>query len=161
MMHTYLRRLHTKWELNPTTRRPVTAVLIPGPQHPPKVKYFQVTIIILILTPTHPPKVKYQNMMQTVNHTAGKLKDHHNQSQAILQQGRFTHPSLKWQIVHRSMHDVIHAVREQHARAVTRGLLTQQRTLAANKLQCNAQIKKTSNTRPSQYEQCFSQTSKS
>ena len=59
--------LHTKRELNQTRRRQVRAVLIPRPQHPLKVKYFQVTITILILTPTHPPKVKYQNMMQTVN----------------------------------------------------------------------------------------------
>ena len=51
-------------------------------------------------------------------------------------------------IVHRSMHNAIHAVREQHRRTVTRSLLTQQRTLAANKLQCNAQIKRTSTPDP-------------
>ena len=51
-------------------------------------------------------------------------------------------------IVHRSMHDAIHAVREQHGRAVTRSLLTKQRTLAANKFQCNAQIKRTSTPDP-------------
>ena len=50
-------------------------------------------------------------------------------------------------IVHRSMHDAIHAVRE-HGRAVTRSLLTQQEVLAANKLQCNAQIKRTSTPDP-------------
>ena len=42
--------------------RPVTAVVLPGPQHPPKVKYFPVTITftitVLIARPTHPPKVK-------------------------------------------------------------------------------------------------------
>ena len=47
-------------------------------------------------------------------------------------------------IVYRSMHDAIHVVREQHGRAVTRSLLTQQRILAAYKLQFNAQIKRTS-----------------
>ena len=51
-------------------------------------------------------------------------------------------------IVHRSMHDAIHTVREQHGRAVTRSLLTQQKTLAANKLQCNAHIKRTSTPDP-------------
>ena len=51
-------------------------------------------------------------------------------------------------IVHRSMHDAIHAVREQHRRAVTRGLLTQQKALAANKLQCNAHIKRMSTPDP-------------
>ena len=94
-------------------------VLTPEPQHPPKVKYFLITIKILISTLTHPPKVKYQ-------------------CQANLQMA----------IVHRSMHDAIHAVREQHRRAVTRSLLTQQRTLAANKLQRNTQIKRTSTPDP-------------
>ena len=57
-------------------------------------------------------------------------------------------PLPKMAIVHRSMHDAIHAVREQHSRAVTRGLLTQQKALAANKLQCNAQFKRTSTPDP-------------
>ena len=43
-------------------------------------------------------------------------------------------PLSEMTIVHRSMHDAIHAVREQHGRAVTRSLLTQQKALAANKL---------------------------
>ena len=51
-------------------------------------------------------------------------------------------------IVHRTMHDAIHAVREQQGRTVTRSLLSQQRTLAANKLQCNIQIKRTSTPDP-------------
>ena len=52
------------------------------------------------------------------------------------------------EIVHRSMYDAIHTVTEQHRRAVTRSLLTQQKALAANKLQCNAQIKRTSTPGP-------------
>ena len=75
----------------------MTVVLIPGPPHPPKVNYFLVSMTVLISTPTHPPKVKYQNTMQTVNQAARKLQDHHHQSLAILQQGCYTHPSLKWQ----------------------------------------------------------------
>ena len=51
-------------------------------------------------------------------------------------------------IVHRSMHDAIHAVREQHGRAVTRSLLTQKKALAANRLQCNVQIKRSSTPDP-------------
>ena len=47
-------------------------------------------------------------------------------------------------IIHRTMHDAIHAVREQQGRAVTRSLLNQQKAIAANKLQCNIQIKRTS-----------------
>ena len=42
------------------------------------------------------------------------------------------------------MHDAIHAVREQQGRAVTRSLLNQQKAIAASKLQCNIQIKRTS-----------------
>ena len=77
-METCLRELHTKWELNPTKRRPATVVIIPGPQHPPKVKYFLVTITDLISAPTHPPKVNYQITMQIVNQAAEKLQDHHH-----------------------------------------------------------------------------------
>ena len=47
-------------------------------------------------------------------------------------------------IIHRTMHDAIHAVREQQGRVVTRSLLNQQKAIAANKLQCNIQIKRTS-----------------
>ena len=64
-------------------------------------------------------------------------------------------------IVHRSMHDTIHAVREQHGRAVTKSLLPQQRTLAANMLQCNAQIKRTSTPEPPKLEKANGITSSS
>ena len=47
-------------------------------------------------------------------------------------------------IIHRTMHDAIHAVREQQGRAVTRSLLNKQKAIAASKLQCNIQIKRTS-----------------
>ena len=53
-------------------------------------------------------------------------------------------PTPEMAIIHRTMHDAIHAVREQQGRAVTRSLLNQQKTIAANKLQCNIQIKRTS-----------------
>ena len=53
-------------------------------------------------------------------------------------------PTPEMAIIHRTMHDAIHAVREQQGRTVTRSLLSQQRTLAANELQCNMQIKRTS-----------------
>ena len=46
-------------------------------------------------------------------------------------------PTSEMAIIHRTMHDAIHTVREKQGRAVTRSLLNQQRTLAANKLQCN------------------------
>ena len=51
-------------------------------------------------------------------------------------------------IIHKTMHDAIHALRDQQGRAVTRSLLNQQRTLAASKLQCNIQIKRTSTPDP-------------
>ena len=53
-------------------------------------------------------------------------------------------PTPEMAIIHRTMHDAIHAVREQQGRAVTRSLLTQQKAIAASKLQCNIQIKRTS-----------------
>ena len=53
-------------------------------------------------------------------------------------------PTPEMAIIHRTMHDAIHAVRKQQGRAVTRSLLNQQKAIAANKLQCNIQIKRTS-----------------
>ena len=53
-------------------------------------------------------------------------------------------PTPEMAIIHRTMHDAIHLVREQQGRVVTRSLLNQQKAIAANKLQCNIQIKRTS-----------------
>ena len=53
-------------------------------------------------------------------------------------------PTPEMAIIHRTMHDAIHAVREQQGRAVTRSLLNQQKAIAASKLQCNIQTKRTS-----------------
>ena len=53
-------------------------------------------------------------------------------------------PTPEMAIIHRTMHDAIHAVREQQGRALTRSLLNQQKAIAASKLQCNIQIKRTS-----------------
>ena len=53
-------------------------------------------------------------------------------------------PTPEMAIIHRTMHDAIHAVREQQGRAVTRSLLNQQKEIAPSKLQCNIQIKRTS-----------------
>ena len=62
VMETYLRNIYSARELNLSTGRPVPAVVLPEPQHPPKVKYFPVTITftitVLIARPIHPPKVK-------------------------------------------------------------------------------------------------------
>ena len=53
-------------------------------------------------------------------------------------------PTPEMAIIHRTMHDAIHAVREQQGRVVTRSLLNQQKAIAVNKFQCNIQIKRTS-----------------
>ena len=53
-------------------------------------------------------------------------------------------PTPEMAIIHRTMHDAIHAVREQQGRVVTKSLLNQQKAIAASKLQCNIQIKRTS-----------------
>ena len=51
-------------------------------------------------------------------------------------------------IVHKTMHDAIHAVRDQQGRAVTRRFLQEQQELAASKLRCMNQIRKTSTPDP-------------
>ena len=53
-------------------------------------------------------------------------------------------PTPEMAIIHKTMHDAIHTVRDQQGRAVTRSLLNQQKALAVSKLQCNIQIKRTS-----------------
>ena len=57
-------------------------------------------------------------------------------------------PTPEMAIIHKTMHDAIHAVRDQQGRAVTRSLLNQQKAIAASKLQCNIQIKRTSTPDP-------------
>ena len=57
-------------------------------------------------------------------------------------------PTPEMAIIHKTMHDAIHAVRDQQGRAVTRSLLNQQKSIAASKLQCNIQIKRTSTPDP-------------
>ena len=57
-------------------------------------------------------------------------------------------PTPKMAIIHKTMHDAIHTVRDQQGRAVTRSLLNQQKAIAASKLQCNIQIKRTSTPDP-------------
>ena len=49
-------------------------------------------------------------------------------------------PTPEMAIIHRTMHDAIHMV----SGVVTRSLLNQQKAIAASKLQCNIQIKRTS-----------------
>ena len=65
-------------------------------------------------------------------------------------------------IVHKTMHDAIHAVRDQQGRAVTRRFLQEQQQLAASKLKCMSQIQKTSTPDPPPpQEQCIPKTTKS
>ena len=52
-------------------------------------------------------------------------------------------PTPEKAVIYRTMHDAIHAVKDQQGRAVT-SLLNQQKALAASKLQCNFQIKRSS-----------------
>ena len=53
-------------------------------------------------------------------------------------------PTPEMAVIYRTMHDTIHTVRDQQGKAVTRSLLNQQKALAASKLQCNIQIKRSS-----------------
>ena len=51
-------------------------------------------------------------------------------------------------IIHKTIHDAIHTVRDQQGRAVTRSLLNRQKAISASKLQYNIQIKRTSTPDP-------------
>ena len=53
-------------------------------------------------------------------------------------------PLPEMAIVYKTMHDAIHTVRDQQGRAVTRRFLQEQQQLAASKLKCMSQIRKTS-----------------
>ena len=57
-------------------------------------------------------------------------------------------PTPEMAIIHKTMHNAILTVRDQQGRAVTRSLLNQQKAIAASKLQCNIQIKRTSTPDP-------------
>ena len=53
-------------------------------------------------------------------------------------------PTLEMALVFKTMHNAIHAVRDQQGRAMTMILLNQQKAIAVSKLQCNIQIKRSS-----------------
>ena len=57
-------------------------------------------------------------------------------------------PTPEMAIIYKTMHDAIQADIDQQGRAVTRSLLNQQKAIAASKLQCNIQIKRTSTPHP-------------
>ena len=57
-------------------------------------------------------------------------------------------PLPEMAIVHKTMHDAIHTVRDQQGRTVTRRFLQEQQQLAASKLKCMSQIQKTSTPDP-------------
>ena len=56
-----------KSKLTGVTTAPVTALLIAGPIHPPKVKYSQNQLTITVSGPAHPPKVKYSRNQLTIS----------------------------------------------------------------------------------------------
>ena len=82
--------------------------------------------------------------MPAVCQAVGKLQDHHHQSLATLSVRIVYSPTPEMAIIHKTMHDAIHAVRDQQGRPVTRSLLNQQKAIADSKLQYNIQIKRTS-----------------
>ena len=57
-------------------------------------------------------------------------------------------PLPEMAILHKTMHDAIHTVRDQQGRAVTRRFLQQQQEVAASKLECMSQIRITSTSDP-------------
>ena len=215
----------TKSKLKGVITATVTALLIPGAIHPPKVKYSlsgsshppkvkhslqQLTISTIIVTitilgPSYPPKVKYSLKFQipaqlklgqrqtsmmsftppsqsdseatrsvsstetsrittssqtemsteisTEYNASSKASSRETSKHSSPESGNLTVRSLylllkEMAILHKSMHDAIHAVREQQGRPKTRNFFQQQQEVAANKLRCLTQIQKTSTPDP-------------
>ena len=82
-------------------------------------------------------------MMPAVNQVGREASNPSSPESGNLSVRTVYSPTPEMAIIHRTMHDAIHAVREQQGRAVTRSLLNQQKAIAASKLQCNIQIKRT------------------
>ena len=77
--------------------------------------------------------------MPAVNQVAEKLQDPSSPESGNLSVRTVYSPTPEMAIIHRTMHDAIHAVREQQGRVVTRSLLNQQKAIAASKLQYSDQ----------------------
>ena len=149
MMETYLRNIYSARDFNLSMGRPVTAVVLPGPQHPPKVKYFPVTNNIYNNSTDCETYTSSQSEITTEYDASSEPSSREASRTSSPESGNLSvrtvySPTPEMAIIHRTMHDAIHAVREQQGRAVTRSLLNQQKAIAVSKLQCNIQIKRTS-----------------
>ena len=148
-METHLRNIYSARDLNLSTGRPVTAVVLPEPQHPPKVKYFPVTNNIYNNSTDCETYTSSQSEITTEYDASSEPSSREASRPSSPKSGNLSLRTVysltpEMAIIHRTMHDAIHTVREQQGRALTRSLLNQQKALAASKLQCNIQIKRTS-----------------
>ena len=120
-----------------------------NPQHPPKVKYFLVTITVQITIPIPKNYTSSQSEITSEYDASSEPSSREASNPSSPESGNLSvrtvySPTPEMAIIHRTMHDAIHAVREQQGRAVMRSLLNQQKAIAASRLQCNIQIKRTS-----------------
>ena len=148
-METYLRNIYSARELNLSTGRLVAAAVLPGPQHPPKVKYFLVTITFYNNSSDCETYTSSQSEITTEYDASSEPSSREASRPSSPESGNLSvrtvySPTPEMAVIYRTLHDAIHTVRDQQGRAVTRSLLNQQKALAASKLQCNIQIKRSS-----------------
>ena len=110
-----------------------TAKTLPGPPHPPKEKY---------------SLKQQQSTMQSSEASSRETSRPSSPESGNLTVRSVYSPLPEMAIVHKTMHDAIHAVRDQQGRAVTRRFLQEQQQLAVSKLKCMSQIWKTSTPDP-------------
>ena len=118
------------------------------PQHPPKVKYFLRTENIASsnsdYTSTSSQSEIYSSNSEyeAGSESSSRETSRPSSPEAGSHQNRtLCSPTQEMVTVTRSFHDAIHAVRDQHQRAVTRRLLREQVQQASQKAMVNAQIK--------------------
>ena len=133
-------RVQTSMRSSPYPPRPAvkqpavpTAQRLPGPPHPPKVKYSQ---------------KRQQSTMRAARQVQEETSRTSSPESGNLTVRSVYLPLPEMAIIHKTMHDAIHAVRDQQGRAVTRRFLQQQQEIAASKLKCMSQIRKTSTPDP-------------
>ena len=145
-METHLRNIYTKQEANPTMRKTVRAENL---QHPSQSEIFSGYNNSSNNNSDCETATSSQSEITSEYDASSEPSSREASNPSSPESGNLSvrtvySPTPEMAIIHRTMHDAIHAVREQQGRAVTRSLLNQQKAIAASKLQCNIQIKRTS-----------------
>ena len=147
-METYLRNIYSTRELNLSTGRPVTAVVLPGSS---QSEIFSSYNNIYNNSSDCETYTSSQSEITTEYDASSEPSSREASRPSSPESGNLSvrtvySPTPEMAVIYRTMHDAIHTVRDQQGRAVTSILLNQQKALAASKLQCNIQIKRSFNT---------------